>query len=373
MKLALALIFLSFSPLLFAHESMVGKGYFSCLACHQSSTGGGLLTQYGRGIARATSLRGGEYRPGTLGKALSLDGKLTHQVQARLAQLDQKRGDRFFPMQADYLAAVQVGDSQAVRVTVARAPERAKLLGRNETVEEVGGLSQFFVRQLLWEKRLEGEEDEGNWLIHFGRDHLAYSLNTDDHTAFIKAENRFTPTDFPTQLRFIFEGEKARHFFTGFGPSGQEVDSNREWGVGTKSEWLVLGDWAVAGVSTLYGKTPRLSRLLTGAHVKLGLGPLFLSGALDHTLRTLAGGGDSFGQFTALARAEVFLREWLSFSATKEWMSLDQPFERRREGHSFGARARVSESLALQADYKEWLEGTREHEFILGQLIFNLF
>ena len=46
-----------------AMPTMIRLGYANCAVCHVSPQGGGLLTEYGRSIDEAQSLRGGEYRP----------------------------------------------------------------------------------------------------------------------------------------------------------------------------------------------------------------------------------------------------------------------------------------------------------------------
>lgn len=353
-----------------AHESMVTKGYFSCLACHQSSTGSGLLNAYGRGIAKATSTFGGEYRPGMISTALSLKGRVNQQVQARVAHLDRKQGDRVFPMQTDYLAAMRVREQSEISLTVARAPKSARLKGGDQTVEEAGGLSQFFVRKLL-----VTQEVSESVAVEVGRDYVAYGLKPEDHTLFIQAENRFGVTDFPTQLRAIFEGERARHFLAFLAPSGQEAQSNKEWGVSTKNEWLLFEEdvTLIMGLSGLKGRSDRIDRTLFGVHLKLGWGKLFFQAQLDQNNRVLQANDQSFKQITGFARMEWRLFEWFTTHMTREWLQVDDPFERRRQGFGVGGRWRLSESVSFSGDYKESKLGRRVDKSFLSQAIFNIF
>src|SRR5262249_56446840 len=49
------------SQLAFASPTMVRLGYARCSACHLAQQGAGLLTDYGKGIDEAQSLRAKEY------------------------------------------------------------------------------------------------------------------------------------------------------------------------------------------------------------------------------------------------------------------------------------------------------------------------
>ena len=46
-----------------ASPAMIRAGYTSCALCHVAPQGGGLLTDYGKGIDKAQSFAGGEYVP----------------------------------------------------------------------------------------------------------------------------------------------------------------------------------------------------------------------------------------------------------------------------------------------------------------------
>src|SRR4051812_17218494 len=60
--LSLTLLFLAFSGSAAASPTMVRLGYARCSTCHLSPQGAGLLTDYGKGIDQAQSLKGGEYQ-----------------------------------------------------------------------------------------------------------------------------------------------------------------------------------------------------------------------------------------------------------------------------------------------------------------------
>jgi hypothetical protein len=370
MTLSTPIFFFFLSLSINAHEGMMTKGYFSCLACHQSSTGSGLLNSYGRGIARATSLRGGEYSPGIISQTLSVHGRLNQQIQGRIAHLDRKEGDRLFPMQADYLAAMQVSDSTEVALSVARAPKSARLKGREETVEQASGLSQFFIRKLMIT-----QEINESLVLEVGRDYVSYGLRPEDHTLFFQANNRFGVTDFPTQLRAIWEGERSRHFLAVLAPSGQEVRANRERGMSLKNEVLLFdkNQKVILGINALKGVSDQIDRTLFGLHLKMSWGPILLLSQWDRNYRVLRSNDQSFWQNTGFARVELQFIEWFTPHVTREWLSIEAPFERRREGFGIGGRLRLSESVSFSGDYKEVKQGARVDKSFLTQAIFNIF
>jgi hypothetical protein len=366
--------FFFLAPSARAHEGMIHKGYVSCLACHTSSIGGGHLTQYGRGIARGSSLRGGEYHQGPIAQGLSLNGTLSHQVQGRLAHLNSEHEKRTFPMQADYLLAVQVSSAAHLRTTLARAPKNSLKKDKDGQLTEARGAELWFVRELM------ASVDFGQWWrVELGRDRLSLGLRVEDHTMLIQAANRHGVMDFPTQVRVIREGENSRHFFTAFAPAGSELDHNRERGGAVKSEWIVTneGPHLVVGLNLLHGQTEKIKRSLVGVHTKLAIGHFAFLGQLDLTRRNLRGSDQQFDQEVGLVRLELHALEWLVPYISHEWLSVDEDFTRKAKVRAGGLRFRLSESVSVMADYKQ-MEGQsrgrkRKDDFFISQLVLNLF
>jgi hypothetical protein len=67
-----------------ALPTMVRLGYTGCAACHSSPQGAGPLTDYGRGIDQAQSLRGGEYHAPAEHRRLTQDLRFVLQEQSTL-------------------------------------------------------------------------------------------------------------------------------------------------------------------------------------------------------------------------------------------------------------------------------------------------
>lgn len=327
-----------------------------------------MLNDYGKGIANATAVMGGEYHQGKVKKWLSVGGKVDHAVQVRLAHLDHAKKDRLFPMQADYLMNLSLNEKNEIAFTFARAPDSAKILGSNKTVEEVGGLQAFFVRKLLFT-----HTSESGLQYQFGRDFVPYGLNIDDHSLYIRSQNKFGVTDFPTQARIVWEEKTHRHFFSLLAPSFQEHEENREYGFAVKNEFKPFKKGPIFGVSGLYGKTEILERYLLGAHIKVPLPGFLVLAQHDLTFRTVMSSNKSYAQQTSMARLIFSYFESFSPYIGIEKLNLNGPIENKRTQKGFGATIRLFSHLSLQSDYRVSGEGKQKEEFILTQLYLNWF
>ncbi len=351
-----------------SHEIMVSHGYFSCTACHRSATGAGMLTEYGKGIATATSLVGGEYHPGKVKKWLSVGGKLDHTIQARLAHVDNSRKDRVFPMQVDYLANLTLSEKNEIAFTLARAPNSARILGSTQTVEEAGGLHAYFVRKLLYTHTIDKKMQ-----VQVGRDFVAYGLNIDDHSLYIRSQNKFGVTDFPTQARFVWEEKNRRHFFSLLAPSFQEADTNREYGFAVKNEFTTFKKGPILGASALYGKTDVLTRYLLGGHIKVPLPGFLFLGQHDITFRDVEGQDQSYTQHISMARLIFTYFESLSPYLLVERLDQQGPTPNKRTQKGVGAAWRLFGRWSVMSDYRRTGEGRQKEEYIITQLYLNWF
>lgn len=351
-----------------AHEVMVSHGYFSCLACHRSATGAGMLNDYGKGIATATTVMGGEYHPGKVKKWLSVGGKLDHAVQVRIAHIDHARKDRLFPMQVDYLGNLSLDEKNEIALTLARAPNSAKILGSSKTVEEVGGLQAYFVRKLVFTHAYSKSVQ-----LQFGRDHVAYGVNIDDHALYIRSQNKFGVTDFPTQARLVWEEKTHRHFFSLLAPSFQESEDNREYGLAVKNEFKPFKKGPIFGLSGLYGKTDVLERYLVGTHIKAPLPGSLLLAQHDVTFRTVNSSAQTYKQHTSMLRLILTYFESFSPHIGIERLSLNGPIENKRTQKGIGASLRLFRSLSVSSDYRVSGSGSSKEEYIITQVYLNWF
>ena len=110
-----------------ALPTMIRLGYTECGACHLSPQGGGPLNEYGRGIDRAQSLRGGDYVPpiDDLTRALTFRGRTTQDLRTILQeQTSHAAGNavqaRFWP-RAIYRNVTELGNGFSASAVVTGA------------------------------------------------------------------------------------------------------------------------------------------------------------------------------------------------------------------------------------------------------------
>ncbi|MFM8268927.1 MAG: hypothetical protein ACKN9V_01970 [Pseudomonadota bacterium] len=114
MRFGFTFILVFLSQTIFAFPQNVRAGYANCVTCHQSPTGGGILTSYGRKLsADWMSAWGRENEDEFLYGSVSLPQWLNMGGDIRALQLYQNRASResaeFIFMQADVEAAASIG------------------------------------------------------------------------------------------------------------------------------------------------------------------------------------------------------------------------------------------------------------------------
>lgn len=156
---------------------MTSHGYASCVACHVSPSGGGILSAYGRSLSRELlSTWGVEGEEAPLYGAVKPPDWLLLGGDMRWLQLVSKsrfvEQARFFLMQADVEAAAQTGDVQFVATFGYQSPS-----SRNDDG------SRFFSRRHYVQVRLS-EQD----LVRAGKFEAAFGIRWPDHYRFPRRE-----------------------------------------------------------------------------------------------------------------------------------------------------------------------------------------
>ncbi|MBF0351828.1 MAG: hypothetical protein HQM11_12415 [SAR324 cluster bacterium] len=315
-------VLLSFwSGIAHAEPEMIRHDYFSCMACHYSPHGGGLLTPYGRGIAQALSYQGGDYEESELKQKLSFDGLMDQGVQVRLAALTHGEIGKAFPMQGDYLNHTQLNDNLSLNVNIGEIPPPA---GSDYTFD------QEFLKQIILRKFVVSyRPGEDGTEITFGRDLLPVGLGLDDHTYFIKKYNRLNVNDVVTQLGYYSWGPQLLYAIVGYAPSTEESEGNGEAGGVLSFEYkpMVQKNYSFGG-HVLKGRTDAISRTLTGLMTRLSFSEsIVILAELDHTQRELADTGLSFGQWTRFLKASYYPMDYLETALTMESLERETPFE----------------------------------------------
>jgi hypothetical protein len=317
-----------------ALPTMIRLGYGACAACHIAPQGGGLLTEYGRGIDDAQSLRAGD---GEAGEA-SADGfrRLTHDLRFLLQERGSVDGVRALPP-AHFVRLVYRNSTQLTRRIRLSAVVGAEYPG------------SFFVAQALAHYRPTDTIE-----ISVGRDQLPSGLNLPDLSLFIKSRNAMTFHDYPTQAKVAWWGERGFVSTYAFAPSFQEASpAAREWGVGALGELDLSGQQTkVVGVTLLTAHASAHDRQTVGAYARLGFGRWGLFAEYDLTRRDPQE-KPSLLQHTSYLQWFYAVREWLVVGVAGEHLLVQDAVSEQRLGAKAEVAMRFSPRVTLAMNVRE--------------------
>lgn len=317
-----------------------------------------MLTEYGKGVAAGSSLFSREYQTPTnpIYRTLTLNGNVQHGLQARVLSMKTRNQSDTFLMMLDYQNATQLTDTIRFETTVGLTPPRLKEARRGGS----GALGEdFILRRMLVAYRNSSEYE-----VLVGRDFLPVGLNLDDHTMFLRTENRRSVTDYNTQVRAYLPIKE--HFILtpfAFGPSFEETTRNQEWGAGARSEYSLTSDRSI-GATALLGSSDAIKRLSASAFTRLGYNELFgLIGEYHFTRRTQQGfGGASFGQHILYVKPYVSPVEWIEAGVIFERLVRTSPFADRATQYGPQLYARLYGEFSLILDARTVDRGP-SHEY----------
>jgi hypothetical protein len=321
----------------FALPTMVRLGYTSCATCHATPQGGGPLTDYGRGIDQAQSLRGGEYRPSEAHRRFVQDLRVVLRGEATWTPTG---APNVLRPQLTYRNITEL--SKGFRLSGAITFEGLSATRPPLAYDPAARPASAFVDAALVHYRPRDTIE-----IAAGRDRLPSGINIPELGSYIKSRNRLGYYDSPTQLKMFWWG--SRHQVTPFvfGPGGNEAAGERESGAGTLAEFDVLGHQrTVVGMTVLKATAPNGDRQLRGGYARLGFGRWGILGEHDVTDRTRpAVSSKAFRQNASYAQVFWAAREWLTVSTIAERFRVARPFEERLDA----GRIEVVARLASQA------------------------
>lgn len=319
-----------------ALPTMVRLGYTGCASCHVSPQGAGPLTEYGRGIDQAQSLRGGEYRAREAHRKMMEDLRAVFQEQATWVDT---RSPNVFRPRLLYRNVTEVG--KGFRLSGVVTFEGASALRPARTYDPAASSSTMFVNTALVHYRPRETLE-----IAAGRDQLPSGVNVPDLAAYVKSRNRLGYYDSPTQLKMYWWGKRHQVTPFVFGPGGNEASGERESGGGTLAEFDVIGNQrAVVGTTILKGVARNGDRRLLGGYARLGFGAWGILAEHDVTDRTRTAVAQAFTQNATFAQVFWAAREWLVLSTIGERLRVERPFEQRLNA----GRIEVAARLAPQA------------------------
>jgi len=244
----------------FGFPEMVRHHYVNCNACHVSPSGGGLLTEYGRGMATellSTWGREGEgflfhgmFDPVALGKAsrhLNIGGDL-RTVQTYADNVNVREG-RFILMQASAEAAVSAGDFSLVG-------SFGKVNRRNQIEPE---FSKFFLLASIADALQ----------IKAGRFLPAFGIRTANHTLPTRQPLGFGFDSERHGIEAHWSGEKWHSSFSATESRLQSAIGDSERSAGFQLERFIADRFRV-GTSIWNGASERQKRWIGSLHGILG-------------------------------------------------------------------------------------------------------
>jgi hypothetical protein len=294
-----------------AYPTYQRLGYISCTACHFSPQGGGLLTPYGQSIGATLSAFSKEIEPA--------DEKINQGIQARLIDLSQTSPPNANPflMQADYLNSAFVTKNVRVDTVFGAAIQQ----GPN-FLTVPGGWDDVLVRRLMVNGIINDDST-----IQVGRDYYPQGLNIDDHTSFLKMDNKRNVTDYPTQVRYVHQSETLQLIPYLYGPSYEETPENQESGAGGRAEYALANNNSVGGLLQ-FGDTPIVSRSVADGFVRLS--NAHWDGLVSEYVFTrfkVHSSGENVNQSTWYVKPYVAFPDWIETGFVYEYLNVTDPHQ----------------------------------------------
>jgi hypothetical protein len=242
-----------------ASPTMVRLGYARCSACHLSPQGAGLLTDYGKGIDEAQSLRQKEYQQpdSAMERWFRYDARV---VASGYGTTASPAGVRPAPpswFRSFFRNSTAVGSSHRFVSTVfLEAPSGPpSRLWEAEPVIDA---------QAAWEHRASDA-----FMFSVARDRLPRGVELGETRTVLQDE----PDRFPTQVRAFVGNERVLLTTYGYAPGSSDAWDRRGYGGGVLGEVSFLSNHLVLGGSLRYGTERELTRRSVGGFARLGFGP----------------------------------------------------------------------------------------------------
>ena len=314
---------------------MISYGYPSCVSCHVSVQGRGLLNSYGRGIDIAQSYSKKDFtalllgRAGTEGEGDNWDGRfgnvlLDFLVSLRFnTRLDRDKSDP--AIAALYRQVIFIGQQDVLRINTEVGLLDGGLhdaqLGPDLTAN---GGENIFLKKLLLEWRIPGKEATSGQELAIGRDYLPLGLQIDDYASYILHLNRAGVYDFPLQAKYFVWNEKSLASAYVFAPSFQEDSDRREYGAGFLYERYPTNKLAL-GIQALAGFSEQTDRWRIGPYFRWGISEKWalLAEADYGGFGNAQSTGDGGSQVTTCLQLFYHHTEWLVSNVTVNYAYSD--------------------------------------------------
>jgi hypothetical protein len=333
-----------------ASPTMVRLGYAGCRACHLAPQGAGLLTDYGKGIDVAQSLRSGEYDPSdpsdpTQPRPLRYDLRL---LTSGYMTTPSPSGTRPSPpswLRSYFRSSAAFGSHRLSSSVVVEAPAgEVSRLWESRPVVDIAA---------AWEYR-----PADRFALAVAHDRLPRGVELGETRTILQDGDG---DRFPSQLRAYVTTNRFNVTAYAYGPGSSNALDRRSRGAGVLGEMQFFSNHLVLGVSarraledTVVAEPqetrPTLTRQIVGGYTRMGYGKWGLLAEHEFTRRTISANPqaapDRYAGYTQL------------FFAPKEWLVLSAIGEQSRDTATTTARtfrwrpevqARLSSNITITA------------------------
>lgn len=324
------LIFLSQTS--WSYESMIRHGYFSCVACHNSTSGGADLNEYGKTISSSFSAfslkKEGREQP------KSWLEKLSPSLQARHAKVKRKDSKRTFFMQADLLTTLYISEKSSITGVYAKVPDK----------------DDYYFRRLLYTHKLKD-----NFYIEVGRRHSPLGIQTIDHTSFIRSLNGrgVSENAVLSQLALTYYGEHNRHSFYFLANNFLESSEKEDALFAFKEELYLRKINTLLGVDVLKGKRGNNDYQFSGIYMKNYFQNFVLLGEIDFSKEAQENEDPNVRQYIRFLKLSYFPKNFWEIYFTRELVKSESSFGFQTDKTSYGTLFRITENMSFLLEKKE--------------------
>jgi hypothetical protein len=338
-----------------ASPTMVRLGYAQCSACHLTPQGSGLLTDYGKGIDEAQSLRAGEYQAPDQPRVLRYDFRALPSLYS--------------------IDAAPSGYAPAAPTWLRGYFRNSTALGAHNRIASTvmlesppGGVSRAFDTrpglQLLaaWDyKRSDA------FTFTAARERIPRGVELGETRTILQDLDR---DPYPAQVKAFFATSRFHVTTYAYGPGSSDAYDRRSRGAGVLGEVMILNNHMVLGASTRRAYEQSLTRQIYGAYTRFGFGRWGVLAEHELTARTATGlESPASTAFTPPPRRYAGYTQF--FFYPKEWLATSIIGEQADDGSAAHTRtfrwrpeiqARLTPNITITAsarnDFLRGVEGS---------------